>query len=152
MHSYLLIFEEVNLSNIQQQWKHIFQITRFAIVHIRWLSSPFITDESTFLQPSSNSQNHTNKYFRSRSYFTTDGQPASQYVLLSSPLWDLLPDITSCRKLRSCFCGAPYLTKRRVCNLQCNHSMVRVESQFRFRRRSALCFFKCLPHRHFLSI
>jgi hypothetical protein len=28
--------------------------------------------------------------------------------------------------LRSCFYGAPSLTRGRVCNLQCNHSMVRV--------------------------
>jgi hypothetical protein len=48
-----------------------------------------------------------------------------------TPLWDLRPDITYCRnvttrKLRSCFCGAPSLTRGRVCNLQCNHSVVRV--------------------------
>jgi hypothetical protein len=46
-----------------------------------------------------------------------------------APLWDLRPDITSCRNvavwnLRSCFCGAPSLKRGRVCNLQCNHSMV----------------------------
>jgi hypothetical protein len=45
-------------------------------------------------------------------------------------LWDLRPAITSCRNvavwnLRSCICGAPSLTTGRVCNLQCNHSMVR---------------------------
>jgi hypothetical protein len=28
-------------------------------------------------------------------------------------------------RLRSCFCGEPSLTRGRVCNLQCNHSMVR---------------------------
>jgi hypothetical protein len=28
--------------------------------------------------------------------------------------------------LLSCFCGAPSLTRGRVCNLQCNHTMVRV--------------------------
>jgi hypothetical protein len=48
-----------------------------------------------------------------------------------APLWDLRPDITSCRNvavrnLRSCFCGAPYLTRGRVCNLQRNHPVVRV--------------------------
>jgi hypothetical protein len=32
----------------------------------------------------------------------------------------------SVRKLRPCLCGAPSLTRGRVCNLQCNHSMVRV--------------------------
>jgi hypothetical protein len=47
------------------------------------------------------------------------------------PLWDLRPDIISCRNvavwnLRSCIYGAPSLTRGRVCNLQCNHSMVRV--------------------------
>jgi hypothetical protein len=46
------------------------------------------------------------------------------------PLWDLRPDITYYRNvavlnLRSCFCGAPSLTRGRVCNLQCNRSMVR---------------------------
>jgi hypothetical protein len=47
------------------------------------------------------------------------------------PLWDLRPDIISCRnvavwRLRSCFCGVPSLTRGRVCSSQCNHSMVRV--------------------------
>jgi hypothetical protein len=47
------------------------------------------------------------------------------------PLWDLWPDITSCRNvavwnLGSFIYGAPSLTKGRVSNLQCNHSMVRV--------------------------
>jgi hypothetical protein len=64
---------------------------------------------------------------QSRSYITTDGQ----YVLVSSPLWDLWPDITSCRKvaawnLQSCFCEAPSLTRGRIWSLLCNHSMVRV--------------------------
>jgi hypothetical protein len=54
-----------------------------------------------------------------------------QYVLVWSQLWELWPDITSCRnvavwKLRSCFCGTPSLTRGRVCSLQCNHSIVRV--------------------------
>jgi hypothetical protein len=48
-----------------------------------------------------------------------------QYVLF------LRPDITSCWdvavwNLRSCIYWTPYLTRGRVCNLQCNHSMVRV--------------------------
>jgi hypothetical protein len=47
------------------------------------------------------------------------------------PLWDLRPDIISCRNvavwnLRSCFYWAPSLTRGRICNLQCNHSIVRV--------------------------
>jgi hypothetical protein len=42
-----------------------------------------------------------------------------------APLWDLRPDITSCRNvavrnLQSCFCGAPSLTRGRVYNLQRN--------------------------------
>jgi hypothetical protein len=61
---------------------------------------------------------------RSRSYFTTDGQSVSM-SWYRAPLWDLQPDITSCRNvavwnLRSCFCGAPSLARGRVCNLQCN--------------------------------
>jgi hypothetical protein len=48
-----------------------------------------------------------------------DGQSVSQSVIMSwypAPLWDLRPDITSCRNvsvwnLRSCFCGAPSLTR-----------------------------------------
>jgi hypothetical protein len=48
-----------------------------------------------------------------------------------APLWDLRPDITSCRNvpvwnLRSYFCGAPSLMRGRVCNLQCNHPLIRV--------------------------
>jgi hypothetical protein len=53
-------------------------------------------------------------------------QSVSQYVLVSSPLWDLWPDIISCSNvavwnLRSCFRGAPSLTRRQVGSLQCNH-------------------------------
>jgi hypothetical protein len=48
-----------------------------------------------------------------------------------APLWGLRSDIISCRNvavwnLRSCICGAPSLMRRWVCNLRCNHSMVRV--------------------------
>jgi hypothetical protein len=51
-----------------------------------------------------------------------------------APLGDLRPDIISCRNvavwnLRSCICGAPSLTRGRVCNLQCNHSIVRVRTR-----------------------
>jgi hypothetical protein len=65
-----------------------------------------------------------------RSYFTTESQSVSM-SWYRAPLWDLWPGITSCRnfavwKFRFCFCGAPSLTRGRVCNLRCNHSMVRV--------------------------
>jgi hypothetical protein len=67
---------------------------------------------------------------RSLSYFMTDGQSVSM-SWYRAPLWDLWPDITSCRNvavwnLRSCFCGAPSLTRGWVCNLQCKHSVVQV--------------------------
>jgi hypothetical protein len=47
------------------------------------------------------------------------------------PLWDLRPDIISCPNaavwnVRSCIYWAPSLTRGRVRNLQCNHSIVRV--------------------------
>jgi hypothetical protein len=46
----------------------------------------------------------------------------SQYVKVSSPIWDLWPDITFCPKvvlwkLLSCLYGAPSLTRGRVCHL-----------------------------------
>jgi hypothetical protein len=68
--------------------------------------------------------------FEVRSYITTDGRSAS-ISWYRAPLWDLRPDITSCRNvavcnLWSCIWGAPSLTRGRVSNLQCNHSMVRV--------------------------
>jgi hypothetical protein len=42
--------------------------------------------------------------------------------MVSSPLWDLWPDITFCPKvfvwkLLSCLCGAPSMTRSRVCYL-----------------------------------
>jgi hypothetical protein len=48
-----------------------------------------------------------------------------------APLWDLRPDIISCRNvavwnLRSYIYGVPCLTRGWVCNLRCNHSKVRV--------------------------
>jgi hypothetical protein len=44
----------------------------------------------------------------------------SQYVLVSSLIWDFWPDIASCSKvavwkLLSCICGAPFLTRGRDC-------------------------------------
>jgi hypothetical protein len=47
------------------------------------------------------------------------------------PMWDLRQDIISFRNvavwdLRSCIYWAPSLTRERVYNLQCNHSIVRV--------------------------
>jgi hypothetical protein len=46
----------------------------------------------------------------------------SQYVKVSSPFCDLWPDITFCPKvvlwkLLSCLCGAPSLTRGRVCHM-----------------------------------
>jgi hypothetical protein len=38
----------------------------------------------------------------------------------------LLPVGVAVSNLRSCFCGTPSLTRGRVCNLQCNLSMVRL--------------------------
>jgi hypothetical protein len=67
---------------------------------------------------------------RSRSYFTTDSQSVS-ISWYRAPLWELRPDIISCRNvvvwnLRSYIFGASSLTRGRVCNLQFNHPMVRV--------------------------
>jgi hypothetical protein len=52
---------------------------------------------------------------KSKSELFYDWRSVSQYVLVSIPLWDLRTYI-SCRrmavwKLRSCFCGAPSLTR-----------------------------------------
>jgi hypothetical protein len=73
---------------------------------------------------------NSNSRSRSRSYFTTDSQSVNM-SWYRVPLWDLWPDITSCRNvavwnLLSCIYWAPSHTRGRVCNLQCNHSIVRV--------------------------
>jgi hypothetical protein len=65
----------------------------------------------------------------SKSKLIYDWWSDSQYVLVSSPPWDLWSDITFCRKvavwkLWSCFCGTPSLMTGWVCSLQCNRSMV----------------------------
>jgi hypothetical protein len=67
----------------------------------------------------------------SKSKLLYDRRSISQDVFVSSPLWNLWLEITSCGNvavwnLRSCFCGAPSLTRRRVFSLQCNHSKVRI--------------------------
>jgi hypothetical protein len=64
----------------------------------------------------------------------TVSQSVSQSVSMSwyrVPLCDLQPDIISCRNISvwnlwSCIYWAPSLTRGQVCNLQCNHSIVRV--------------------------
>jgi hypothetical protein len=48
-----------------------------------------------------------------------------------APLWDLRPDIISCRNVavsnsQSCIYWMSSLTRGQVCNLQCNHSIVQV--------------------------
>jgi hypothetical protein len=59
-------------------------------------------------------------------------RPKSGYVKVLNPLWDLWPNITSCPnvvvwKLLSCLCGAPSMTRGRVCHLSfsvyCNLSV-----------------------------
>jgi hypothetical protein len=65
-----------------------------------------------------------------RSYFTNDSQSVSMSWYRVA-LRDLRPDITSSRNvglwnLQPCFCGAPSLTRGRVCNLQSNRAVVRV--------------------------
>jgi hypothetical protein len=74
--------------------------------------------------------NGSTQFNRGRNYFTTDGQSVSM-AWYQVPLWDVWPNITSYQNVAvwnmwSCFCGARSLTEGRVCNLQCNHSMVRV--------------------------
>jgi hypothetical protein len=64
-----------------------------------------------------------------RGYFTTDGQSVSISWYRVS-LWDLRPDITSCRnvclKFAVLFLWGTLSHERMVCNFQRNHSMVRV--------------------------
>jgi hypothetical protein len=62
----------------------------------------------------------------SRSYFTTDSQSVSQYVLASSTLVGLTTRYYFLSEYYCLIWGAPSLTRGRVCNLQCNHSIVRV--------------------------
>jgi hypothetical protein len=68
---------------------------------------------------------------RSRSYFRLTVSQSVSMSWYRVPLCGLRPDITSCqnvtvRNLRSCIYWAPSLTRGRVCNLQCNRSIVRV--------------------------
>jgi hypothetical protein len=42
----------------------------------------------------------------------TDGQSVSQYAMVSSPLWDLRPDITSCRKVAVLFLWGAFSDER----------------------------------------
>jgi hypothetical protein len=53
-----------------------------------------------------------------------DGRSVSLYVLVSGPLWYLRPDINSVWKLLYCLCGAPSLTRGRVCPLSVTVSSI----------------------------
>jgi hypothetical protein len=84
---------------------------------------------------------------RSRRHVTTDGRSVSQYVEVSSPLWDLRPDITFCPKVvfwkvLSCLCAAPSLTRGRVCrNRSGSYFMTDSQSvnMSRYRAHSGTC-------------
>jgi hypothetical protein len=77
---------------------------------------------STALLPSSYSgrlaSQSTANSFQVKSKSHCDWRSDSQYVLVSSPIWNSWPDIfITVWQLRSCFCGAPPLTRGRVCLL-----------------------------------
>jgi hypothetical protein len=61
---------------------------------------------------------------KSKSHY--DWRSVSQYVLVSSPIWDFwLQIFFFFSKLLSCLCGAPCLTRGRVCHLSvfCQYSL-----------------------------
>jgi hypothetical protein len=85
---------------------------------------------------------------RSGSHVTTDGRSVSQYVKVSSPLWDLWPDFTFCSKvvvwkLLYCLCGAPSLTRGRVCHLSFTFSVSCLFTKFQGRRNRQHRFLYC---------
>jgi hypothetical protein len=61
-----------------------------------------------------------------------DWRSVSQYVLASSPSWDLRPVINSVWILLSCLCWAPFLTRGRVCLLSVTVSNNCPSSSFTF--------------------
>jgi hypothetical protein len=72
----------------------------------------------------------SNSKFEVRSYFTTDSQSGSMswcrapFVALASSYY--FCRYVAARNLQSSLCGAPFLTRGRVCSLECNHSVVPV--------------------------
>jgi hypothetical protein len=54
---------------------------------------------------------------QSQNYVPTDGQSAS-LSWCQVPIWDPRPDFCYARQLRVCRCGAPSMTRGRVCRLQ----------------------------------
>jgi hypothetical protein len=59
---------------------------------------------------------------QSKSYITTDSQSAS-LLWRQAPIWELRPilpllSLITFRQLRVCWCGAPSLTRSRVCTFQ----------------------------------
>jgi hypothetical protein len=84
----------------------------------RW-TSPLALKPAVLQQSQSQSQ--------SQSYITTDGQSVSQYVLLSSPIWDFWPETYFFfpESYSIVLFGAPSLTRGRVCHLSvfCHYSL-----------------------------
>jgi hypothetical protein len=54
---------------------------------------------------------------KSKSKSRYDGRSVSQYALMSSTFWFSWPDVCYCWRLMLCLCGAPSLTRGRVCRL-----------------------------------
>jgi hypothetical protein len=93
------------------------QIQRRILTNRKGLEVPQqFTSSSPIVLPFMSSQ--------SQRHITTDGRSVSM-SLYRAPLWYLRPDLLPVGMLRSCIYGAPSLTRGRVCNLRCNHSMVR---------------------------
>jgi hypothetical protein len=118
-----------------QHWDHISLPTLFFKIRILGLKLFSYIYEMKPRNSNSETRQHSHLVDIGRGevrwgYFTTDGHSVSM-SWYRAPLWDLRPDVTSCRNvavwnLRSCFCLASCLTRGRVCNLQCNFSVVRV--------------------------
>jgi hypothetical protein len=88
-------------------------------IHL-WPNYSYSTTEHAYVDkcPINNNFGRLTVMSKSKSHY--DRRPVSQYVLVSSPIWDFWPQIFfsfSISKLRSCLCGTPSLTRGRVCLL-----------------------------------
>jgi hypothetical protein len=94
---------------------------RFVAINASWIASPrvshAVTQQCTFLLTPQFRLLGVKSIAEAEVSWSYDWRSFSQYFLVSSPLWDLRPNINSVWNLLTCLPEAPSLTRGRVCLL-----------------------------------
>jgi hypothetical protein len=95
---------------------HLLRCVTFTQLTILHVNIPFLTSSHTLRNLTANcTPPHSLRNWTVSKVKVTLRLTVSPWVLVSSPIWGLWPDIYNCLTVTVFFCGAPSLTRGRVC-------------------------------------